>query len=372
MAAAPAESTCSHSGIFTCGPARLMTAMTSGARASRWRSASACSGLASGYLIRNARTMASPAARRASPSKMMNRQGVSLPWSGTREATVSRVSISAAVGGGPASSIGLIERRVLSSSRASVMPFIVVGDRQSVEFFPPTDHHRFLAYGLFSPRLRSKNAAMRLGGTRTGRGGQLVLVQFALAAWIAAIPAPGHAQFFTGTPVRPPNDVPSVPPGPAQPLTPPPSGHPAPASPKGPMLQSPPAGGPAAAPQAAPNVPAGQGALAVSARFGRDLPAINGGLHWRIYRAEQNGVPRVIKEDRGAAPTFVLPPGSYVINVGFGLANVTRAVQLRAETVKEVFEIPAGGLRIEGRVGGAKIPPKKINFELTIGRHFEP
>src|SRR6266542_2717293 len=32
MAAAPADSTCSHSGIFTCGPARLTTAMTSGAR----------------------------------------------------------------------------------------------------------------------------------------------------------------------------------------------------------------------------------------------------------------------------------------------------------------------------------------------------
>ena len=214
---------------------------------------------------------------------------------------------------------------------------------------------------------------MRLGGTRTGRGGQLVLAQFALAAWIAAIPAPGHAQFFTGTPVRPPNDVPSVPPGPAQPLTPPPSGHPAPASPKGPLQQSPPpAGGPAAAPQAAPNVPTGQGALAVSARFGRDLPAINGGLHWRIYRAEQNGVPRVIKEDRGAAPTFVLPPGSYVINVGFGLANVTRAVQVRAETSKEVFEIPAGGLRIEGRVGDVKIPSTQINFDLYKGSQFEP
>src|SRR5271169_6106871 len=50
MAAAPAESTCSHSGIFTCGPARLTTAITSGARARRWRSASICSDFASGYL----------------------------------------------------------------------------------------------------------------------------------------------------------------------------------------------------------------------------------------------------------------------------------------------------------------------------------
>ena len=121
-----------------------------------------------------------------------------------------------------------------------------------------------------------------------------------------------------------------------------------------------------------PIVPAGQSALAVSARFGRDLPAINGGLHWRIYRTEQNGIPRIIKEDKGSAPTFVLPPGAYVINVGFGLASVTKAVQLRAETVKDVFEIPAGGLRIEGRVGDAKIPPGQISFELYKGSQFEP
>jgi hypothetical protein len=83
-------------------------------------------------------------------------------------------------------------------------------------------------------------------------------------------------------------------------------------------------------------------------------------------------MPHLLKEDRGAAPTFVLPPGSYVINVGFGLANITRAVQVRAETLKEVFEIPAGGLRIEGRVGDAKIPPGQINFELYKGSQFEP
>jgi hypothetical protein len=61
------------------------------------------------------------AVRRASPSKTMKRQGVSLPWSGTREATVNSVSISAADGAGPVSSTALNERRVLRSSRASGM-----------------------------------------------------------------------------------------------------------------------------------------------------------------------------------------------------------------------------------------------------------
>src|SRR6266508_331041 len=173
----------------------------------------------------------------------------------------------------------------------------------------------------------------RIAGTRRGRGAQFVL---ATGLWLGALPALAYAQSFNPFPgLRPPNDVPSVPPGPSQSIVPP-SGNvappPAPAAPKGPMLQSlPPAGNPGVQTHNAPTVPAGQAALAVSARFGRDLPGISGGLHWRVYRTEANGIPRIVKEDKGPAPTFVLPPGAYVVNVGFGLASVTKAVQLRAE-----------------------------------------
>jgi len=203
----------------------------------------------------------------------------------------------------------------------------------------------------------------------------------ATGVWLAALAAAANAQFFGSTQgsdssftLRPPRDVPSVPPGPAQSLIPP-SGNVAPsAAPKGPLLQSLPAnqGAQAHAAVSVPSVPAGQGALAVSARFGHDQPAINGGLHWRVYRTEQNGLPRLVKEDKGAAPTFVLAPGAYVVSVGFGLANVTKAVQVRAETMKDVFEIPAGGLRIEGRVGDARIPQGQISFDLYKGSQFEP
>ena len=221
---------------------------------------------------------------------------------------------------------------------------------------------------------------MGIGGTRTGRGGQLVL---ATAIWLAVLPAAAGAQFFgnaqgsdSSFTLRPPRDVPSVPPAPAQTLIPP-SGNVAPPAAKGPLLQPPAAnlGVQAhAAPSApaAPAVPPGQGALAVSARFGRDLSAITGGLHWRVYRTEENGLPRLVKEDKGPAPTFILPPGAYVVSAGFGLANVTKAVQMRAETMKDVFEIPAGGLRIEGRVGDARIPQGQISFDLYKGSQFEP
>src|SRR5215470_18943833 len=120
---------------------------------------------------------------------------------------------------------------------------------------------------------------MRIGGTRSGRGSQLVL---ATGVWLAALAAAANAQFFGSTQsfdssftLRPPRDVPSAPPAPAQSLIPP-SGNVTPsAAPKGPLLQSLPAaanpGAPAHAAVNVPTVPAGQGALAVSARFGHDL-----------------------------------------------------------------------------------------------------
>src|SRR5262249_6273614 len=88
-------------------------------------------------------------------------------------------------------------------------------------------------------------------------------------------------------------------------------------------------------------------------------------------RPDQQGVFRMLREERSAAPIFVLPPGGYVVHVSFGLANATRRVQLRSETVREVFEIPAGGVRFEGRVGDSRIPPGQISFDLFRGSQFE-
>jgi len=133
---------------------------------------------------------------------------------------------------------------------------------------------------------------------------------------------------------------------------------------------------PAAAPpvaQAAPVVPAGQVALAVSARYGRDAPPISGGLIWRVYSGKPDaaGVFHLIKEEKSAAPIFILPPGNYVVHAGFGLASVARSVQLRSETVREVFDIPAGGVRLEGHVGDARIPAGQISFDIYAGSQFD-
>ena len=121
-------------------------------------------------------------------------------------------------------------------------------------------------------------------------------------------------------------------------------------------------------------VPAGKVALALSARFGKDAPLIDGGLTWRVYAAKPNakGDFRLVREDKAPAPTLVLPSGHYIVHVGFGLATAVKPVTLQGPTVREQFDLPAGGLRMEGRVGDALIPPGQISFNVFKGSQFEP
>jgi hypothetical protein len=125
--------------------------------------------------------------------------------------------------------------------------------------------------------------------------------------------------------------------------------------------------------QAAPALPAGRVALMVAARYGPNAPLINAGLIWRVYAAspDANGMFHLVKEDRTAAATFVLPPGDYVVDASFGLASAAKAVRLRSETVRDVLDIPAGGVRLQGRVNDVRIPPSQISFDVYPGSQFD-
>lgn len=214
---------------------------------------------------------------------------------------------------------------------------------------------------------------MRIAATSAGGGGRISLaVILALACWLFALCAQAQAQLFDGLlSPRPPADIPGSSIGPAQNLAPPGGG--VESAPRGPTLQSlPPAAARGSSTQGAGS---GQVALTVTARFGPNMPVITGGLHWRIYpdKPEPGGGFRLLKEEKSAAPVFNLPPGNYVIYAGFGLASATKVVELRAgQPLREVFEISAGGLRLEGRVGDIRIPHGQISFDLYRGSQFEP
>ncbi len=213
---------------------------------------------------------------------------------------------------------------------------------------------------------------MTFGGNgidRSGRG-ERVLPAFVLAAILVfAISTSVSAQMFTDHPPPvPPASVPD--PGSAISLAPP-SGPASIPSLPAPLTQPSVAAVPPVAPPGA-STP-GQAVLSLTARYGKDLPVITNGLVWRVFsdRPDETGTFKLVREERGATPNIVLPPGSYVVHVALGLVSAVRAVTLKSETDRQSFLLPAGGLRIEGRVGASKIPQNQISFAIYKGSQFE-
>jgi hypothetical protein len=207
------------------------------------------------------------------------------------------------------------------------------------------------------------------GGLRSGRRGCALVLGLMLSG---LAPLPSSAQLFSDRPPPvPPGLVPDVPAGGAISLAPPSGPAAAPSLPS--AVTQPPVS--AVTPPAVSPLPAAppQAVLALNARYGKDLPVINGGLIWRIYsdRPDETGAFKLIREDRGATPNIVLPPGNYVVHVALGLVSAVRPVALKSETDRESFVLPAGGLRIEGRVGSSKIPQNQISFSIYKGSQFE-
>nr|WP_316227812.1 MULTISPECIES: hypothetical protein [unclassified Bradyrhizobium] len=220
------------------------------------------------------------------------------------------------------------------------------------------------------------------GGTTSDRRGRgllrldaAVLAGAALLGAVASSPA--AAQFFTDRPPPvPPAAVPD--PGAAVSLAPPSgpgAGSPPPAMPATPpsVAVVPPVAAPATVPPGQPPSAPSQGVLSLSARYGKDQPAINGGLVWRVFadRPDETGTFKMLREDRTASPNITLPPGNYVVHVSLGLVSAMRTVSLKPETDREAFVLPAGGLRLEGRVGSSKIPQNQLSFAIYKGSQFE-
>ena len=208
-----------------------------------------------------------------------------------------------------------------------------------------------------------------------GRGGGLIPL-LALAVMLL-FPAAVSAQMFSDRPPPiPPASVPEAPSGPALNLAPsagPGATPTVPAPLTQPTIVQPSIATvpPVVPPPGAPT--AGQAVLSLTARYGKDLPVISNGLVWRVFsdKPDDTGTFKLIREERGATPNIVLPPGNYVVHVALGLVSAVRAVSLKSETDRESFLLPAGGLRIEGRVGTSKIPPNQISFAIYKGSQFE-
>jgi hypothetical protein len=188
-----------------------------------------------------------------------------------------------------------------------------------------------------------------------------LLPAVALAAF--ALPVPAQAQ-FGGTQFGPPSQQFAPPNGPAAAPPPPPSPAPAPLriAPAPPVMP------------ALPPISNAGASLTLAARFGRDFQQpISSGLIWRIYPAKPDPARgyRAVREERAATPTILLPPGDYVVHASLGLASTTKAVSVRSDPLREVFDIPAGAIRLEGRVADTRIPASQISFDIYKGSQFD-
>jgi hypothetical protein len=227
-----------------------------------------------------------------------------------------------------------------------------------------------LEFAVFSV----KSMPMTSGGQAIERPvwrGRLLPALGFVALLACAIANPALAQMFSDRPPPvPPGSVPE-PSTPAMNLAPP-AGPAATPNLPAPLTQPAIAAVPPVVPPPGAST-AGQAVLSLTARYGKDLPVISSGLVWRVFsdRPDESGTFKLIREEHGATPNIVLAPGSYVVHVALGLVSAVRGVTLKSETDRESFVLPAGGLRIEGRVGASKIPQNQISFAIYKGSQFE-
>jgi hypothetical protein len=122
-----------------------------------------------------------------------------------------------------------------------------------------------------------------------------------------------------------------------------------------------------------PAVANGRVALALAARFGPNGPYIPRSLQWRVFsdKIAPGTPPVLVAEGADAAPLFALEPGTYVVHVSYGLATSTRRISLGSEARREIIDLPAGGLRLQARIGEAVLPPHRVKFDIFEGSFLQ-
>ncbi len=196
---------------------------------------------------------------------------------------------------------------------------------------------------------------MRAGMQRGGRpGGARARVLAAALLCLAApvlLTAPARAQapptFGPGGPGAPPFGATAVPPSfdaPAQPAAPP-----------------------------SDEAADGSGVLNLTAVFAGDNRRVGAGLVWNVFREGADGAGALVAQSNEAAPIFVLPAGDYVVHVGYGLAAAVRRVSVaNGKPTSDRVPLNAGGLRLVGTMGDARIPPERISAAIYVPEGANP
>jgi hypothetical protein len=99
---------------------------------------------------------------------------------------------------------------------------------------------------------------------------------------------------------------------------------------------------------------------------------ITRGVVWRMFtgRAGDDGRYKMLHELRDAQPTLELEPGSYFVNVSWGLAHATKRLQVMpGQPAHEQLILKAGAIRLNARqASGAPIEMDDARFDIYSDR----
>ena len=112
----------------------------------------------------------------------------------------------------------------------------------------------------------------------------------------------------------------------------------------------------------------GSGQISLSAFLTDESQAIQQGLVWRVYREKTggDGKPALVSTVRDAIPTMRLEPGTYLVNVALGRANLTRKITVTPDQpLQERFVLNAGGLRVVPVLAsGEPVNERAVSYEV--------
>jgi preprotein translocase subunit YajC len=126
---------------------------------------------------------------------------------------------------------------------------------------------------------------------------------------------------------------------------------------------------PRSTPEAKSSAPTGSGSqLSLVALLTDDGQNIDQGLVWRVYREKPgpDGKPVLVSTHREPSPSLRLAPGTYMVNVAFGRANLTRKIVVGGDrAAPERFVLNAGGLRLVAVLAnGEAVTDRAVSYDI--------
>ncbi|MEJ2124018.1 MAG: hypothetical protein P8Y47_04205 [Alphaproteobacteria bacterium] len=121
-------------------------------------------------------------------------------------------------------------------------------------------------------------------------------------------------------------------------------------------------------PGGAPATSNDPGVLELSVVIAKGMQPINNGVIWRLYdgRAQNDGSYRLMETHQDAQPHMNMAPGDYLINVSYGLAQLTKRVTVwPGKRTTDTFNLNAGGLRLYATLAKQPlISEQALNFKI--------